>query len=96
MEKTIQMMKDNGLFHSFVKQMTTHGASKEALAVVIDNVCEIDENFEDTFFNDLHDLGLCIIWKELCAEATRICEAEAQKQETIEDLLKKIIDLLSK
>ena len=96
MEKTIQMMKDNGLFHSFVKQMTTHGSTKEALAVVIDNVCEIDENFEETFFNDLHELGLCIIWEELRAEANRVCEIEAKKQETVEDLLKKIIDLLSK
>lgn len=96
MEKTIRMMKKNGLFDNTVHEILEHDLPKEVFASAIDRVCEFDENFEDTFFNDLHELGLCIIWKELCAEANRIREAEVQKQETIEDLLKKIIDLMSK
>jgi len=96
MEKTIQMMKESGLFDSLVQNIVFNGMSKDAVAVAIDKVCEIDENFEDTFFNDLHELGLCIIWKELCFEAEKLHELEAKKQESIEDLLKKIIELMSK
>lgn len=98
MKKTIQMMKDNGLFESLVQNILTKDMPKEAVAVALDTVCEADENFENTFFNDIHEIGLNIIWKELCYEAERIHEAdlEAQKQESIEDLLKKIIELMSK
>lgn len=96
MEKTIEMMKKSGLFDSLVQNILTKNMPKDAVAVAIDHVCEIDENFEDTFFNDLHELGLCIIWKELCAEAEEVHRTEAKKQETIEDLLKKIIELMSK
>ena len=98
MEKTIQMMKKNGLFDSLVHEIMNHGMSKDAVAVILDEICHADVNFEDTFFNDIHELGLNIIMKELCFEADIIHEAEleAKKQETIEDLLKKIINLLSK
>ena len=96
MEKTIQMMKESGLFDSLVENILKKDMPKDAVAVAIDHVCEIDENFEDTFFNDLHELGLCIIWKELCFEAEEVHRTEAKKQETIEDLLKKIIELMSK
>lgn len=97
MKKTIQMMKNNGLFDSMVHNIMTNRMSKNAVADILDEVCVQDETFEDTFFNDIHDLGLNIIWKELCAEAdNRYYEEEARKQETIEDLLKKIIDLMSK
>ena len=96
MEKTIQMMKENGLFDSLVQNILTKQMPKDAVAVALNAVCEADENFEDTFFNDLHELGLCIIWKELCFEAEKLHELEAKEQESIEDLLKKIIELMSK
>lgn len=96
MEKTIQMMKETGLFDSLVENILKKDMPKDAVAVAIDVVCTADENFEDTFFNDIHNIGLNIIWKELCHEANMRFEAEEQKQENIEDLLKKIIELLSK
>jgi hypothetical protein len=94
MEKTIQMMKKNGLFDGLVHEIMSHDMPKCAVADILDEICCADGNFEDTFFNDLHELGLSIVWKELCHEATIRHEAEAQKQETIEDLLKKVINLL--
>ena len=71
MEKTIQMMKESGLFDSLVKNILTKNMPKEAVAVALDTICEMDENFEDTFFNDIHTIGLNIIWKELCSEVAK-------------------------
>jgi hypothetical protein len=96
MEKTIQMMKESGLFDSLVDNILHKDMPKEAVAVAIDHVCELEETFEDTFFNDLHELGMCIIWKELCDAVAVRKEEDLKKQETVEDLLKKVIELLSK
>ena len=99
MEKTIQLMKESGLFDSLVDNMLTKGMPKDAVAVALDAVCSRDEHFEDTFFNDLHEIGMQIIWNELCFSADIRREENLKKQETnketVEDLLKKIIDLLS-
>ena len=96
MEKTIQLMKEIGLFDSLVDNILTKHMSKDAVAITLDHVCEADENFENTFFDDLHEHGMNIIWKELCYGAEVRREEDLKKQETVEDLLKKIIDLLSK
>lgn len=84
MEKTIQMMKDNGLFDSLVQNILTKDIPEEAVAVAIDVVCTADENFEDTFFNDIHEVGLNIIWKELCSEVAKRKGEDLKKQETVE------------
>lgn len=91
MDKTIKMMKESGLFDSLVKNILKKGMSKDAVALALDAVCEADENFEYTFLNDIHEIGLNIIWKELCYGAEVYRE---EKQETVEDLLKKIVNLL--
>lgn len=96
MEKTIQMMKKSGLFDSLVQNIHEKDMPKEALAVAIDSVCELDENFEDIFFNDIHELGLHIIWGELMMVVDTLPDKPEAKQETVEDLLKKIIELMSK
>ena len=93
MEKTILMMKEVGMFDTLVQNMLSNGMSKEAVAVALDSACEMDENFECTYFNDLHEIGLNIIWDALCFEAEKRYE---KKQETVEDLLKKLIELMSK
>ena len=100
MEKTIQLMKESGLFDSLVDNILKKDMPKDAVAVALDAVCSRDGNFEDTFFNDMHELAMCIIWKELCwgAEVRReedLVKKQESERETIEDLLKKIIDLLS-
>lgn len=84
MEKTIQMMKNHGLFDSLVQNILTKDMPKEAVAVAIDVVCTADENFEDTFFNDIHEVGLNIIWKELCSEVAKRKAEDLKKQETAE------------
>ena len=94
MEKTIQMMKDSGMFDSLVDNILKKDMPKEAVAMALDVICEDDENFETTFFNDLHELGLNVIWKNLCFEAEKR-KADLNKLDAVEDLLKKIIDLLS-
>ena len=98
MDKTIQMMKDCGMFDSMVRNIMFCDMSKDAVAGVIDKVCEHDENFEDVFFNDLHEIGMDAIWGELTFEVTKRKAqdklAEAEKQDTIEGLLKKLISML--
>lgn len=96
MEKTIQMMKDSGLFDSLVQNIHEKDMPKEAVAVAIDHVCEIDENFEHTFFNEMHDMVMEIIWGELMTAVNCLPTKPEQKQETVEDLLKKLIELMSK
>ena len=84
MEKTIQMMKESGLFDSLVNNILTKNMPKEAVAVALDTICEMDENFEDTFFNDIHTIGLNVIWKELCSEVAKRKGEYMKKQETAE------------
>lgn len=84
MEKTIQMMKESGLFDSLVENILTKNMPKEAVAVALDSICEMDENFEDTFFNDIHTIGLNVIWEGLCVEAEKRKGADLKKQETVE------------
>jgi hypothetical protein len=81
MEKTIQMMKKNGLFDGLVHEIMIHGMPKDAIANILDEVCCADGNFEDTFFNDLHELGMSIIWKELCSEAEKRKVEDLKKEE---------------
>lgn len=95
MEKTIQMMKESGLFDSLVQNIHEKDMPIEAVAVAIDHVCTLDENFEDTFFNDIHNLGIRIIWDGLMTAVNNLPERTEVKQDTVEDLLKKLIDLLS-
>ena len=94
MDKTIQMMKESGLFDSLVENILKKGMSKDAVALALDAVFEADENLEYTFLNDIHEIGLNIIWKELCYGAEIYREENLKKQETVEDLLKKIVNLL--
>lgn len=84
MEKTIQMMKKSGLFDSLVHDILTKDMPKDAVAVAINVVCTADENFEDTFFNDIHNIGLNVIWDALCAEAEKRKVEDVKKQETAE------------
>lgn len=79
MEKTIKLMKYNGLFDILVDNILHKHMNKEDVAVALDSICEADENFENTFFNDFHELGLNVIWKELCAKAEDVHRTEAQK-----------------
>ena len=72
MEKTIQKMKESGLFDSMVDNILHHGMPKDAVDFAIDQVCQIDEDFEDIFLNDIHNIGLDIIWKNLCAEVEKV------------------------
>ena len=82
MEKTIQKMKESGLFDSIVDNILHHGMPKDAVDFAIDQVCQIDRDFEDIFFNDIHNIGLDIIWKTLCAEVEkRKSEDDGQKEE---------------
>lgn len=90
MKKTIQMMKDNGLFESLVQNILTKGMPKDAVAVALDTVCEADENFENTFFNDIHEIGVSIIWKELCSEVAKR-KVEDLKELKVEDLMNVVI-----
>lgn len=83
MEKTIQMMKETGLFDSLVDNILKKGMPKNAVADALDHICEMDNNFEDTFFNDLHEIGLNIIWKELCFAVEVKNEENLKKEETM-------------
>ena len=94
MEKTIQLMKESGLFDSLVRNICEKDMPVEAVAVALDHVCELDMNFEDTFFHDMHDIAMGIIWDELMHAVNCLPTKGEQKQETIEDLLKKLINLL--
>jgi hypothetical protein len=94
MDKTIKMMKESGLFDSLVDNILKKGMSKDAVALALDAVFEADENLEYTFLNDIHEIGLNIIWKELCYGVEVYKEENLKEQETVEDLLKKIINLL--
>jgi hypothetical protein len=96
MEKTIQKMKDTGLFDSLIENILKKDMPEDAVSFALDEICAMDENFEEIFFNDLHEVGLDIIWNELCWEAEMRKVEDLKKQETVEDLLKKIIELLSK
>lgn len=81
MEKTIQMMKENGLFDSVVQNIMFNGVTKEAVSIALDRLCELDENFEDTFFNDIHTIGLNVIWEGLCVEAEKRKIEDPKKKE---------------
>lgn len=99
MKKTLDMMKKSGLFDSLVENIMKKDMPKEAVAVAIDHVCELDENFEHTFFNDIHNFGVDIIWNELSLEAScRMNDDMRNKQQKdlneIQSLLNEIIGLL--
>jgi hypothetical protein len=96
MEKTIQMMKESGLFDSLVKNIHEKNMPVDAVAFAIDEICTMDENFEDTFFNEMHSMAMEIIWGELMTAVNCLPTKGEQKQETVEDLLKKLIELMSK
>lgn len=81
MEKTIKMMKESGLFDSLVQNIYEEDMPKEAVAVALDEVCAMDENFETTLYSELHDLGLSIIWKELMTAVNCLPTKPEQKQE---------------
>ena len=81
MEKTIQMMKENGLFDSVVQNIMFNGVTKEAVSIALDRLCEMDENFEDTFFNDINTIGLNVIWEALCIEAEKRKVEDLKKEE---------------
>ena len=95
MKKTLQMMKESGLLDYLVDDILSHGMPEEALPYALDTMCEVDENFEDVFLADLREIGHEIIWSELCFEANKRKEETLKKQDDIENLLKKIIELLS-
>lgn len=95
MKKTLQMMKEIGLLDSLVHDIMFADMPKEHLPCVLDAFCKVDENFEDAFLNDIREIGHEIIWSELCFEANKRKEETLKKQDDIEDLLKKIIELLS-
>lgn len=80
MEKTIQRMKDSGLFDSLVKNIFFKDMPKEAVAVALDSICEVDEDFENTFFSDLHELGMGVIWDALCCGVESFQEAKNTEQ----------------
>lgn len=92
MEKTIQMMKESGLFDSLVDNILKKDMPKEAVEFALDKICEMDENFEDTFFNDLHELGVSIIWKELCSEVEKRKGEDLKKQESAEQEIHHVIN----
>ena len=99
MKKTLDMMKKNGLFDSLVENIMKKDMPKEAVAVAIDHVCELDEDFEHTFFNDIHNFGIDIIWDALsCESSCRMNDALRNKQQKdldeIQSLLKEVICLL--
>ena len=94
MEKTIQLMKERGLFDSLVENILKKEMPKEVVAHAIDYVCELDNTFEDTFFNEMHDMAMEAIWAELMTAVNCLPTKPEQKQETVEDLLKKLINLL--
>ena len=81
MDKTIQMMKRSGLFDSLVKNIHRNDMPIDAVAEAIDNICTIDENFEDTFFNDMHELAMGIIWGELMTAVNCLPTKGEQKEE---------------
>ena len=65
MEKTIQLMKESGLFDSLVQNIREKDMPVEAVTVTLDHVCELDNNFEDTFFNEMHNMAMETIMSEL-------------------------------
>lgn len=93
MKKTLDMMKKSGLFDSLVENIMKKDMPKEAVAVAIDHVCELDENFEHTFFNDIHNFGVDIIWNELNSEAS-MKKTQVSPLDEIQSLLNEIIGLL--
>lgn len=93
MKKTLDMMKKSGLFDSLVDNIIHKDMPKEAFAVALDHVCELDENFEHTFFNDIHNMGLEIIWNELNSEAS-MKKTQVNPMDEIQSLLNEIVDLL--
>lgn len=105
MEKTIQLMKESGLFDSLVKNIHEKDMSIDAVALALDNVCAVDENFEDTFFNDMHKLAMDIIWGELMTtvnclptiptkgEQKRETKHEVNFEDLEKDLMKMTMDI---
>lgn len=87
MQKTIEVMKKTGLFDSLVCQMANKEMPKEAVFMGIDAVCHIDEDFADTFFEDVHDLGMGIIYEAL-QEAVQ--ELKVKYNKDVEDLKKAV------
>ena len=94
MEKTIKMMKESGLFDSLVMNIHKNGMPADAVAVALNHVCEMDESFEDTFFNEMHCMAMDIIMSELMTAVNCLPNKGEQKKETAVDLLKKVIELL--
>lgn len=81
MEKTIKMMKESGLFDSLVENILKKDMPKEAVEYAIDEICTIDENFENCFFTDIHSIGLNVIWEGLCIEAEKRKVEDLKKEE---------------
>lgn len=77
MEKTLKLMKSSGLFDSLVDNMVHHDMDQEAVDVALCAVMDIDPDFEDTFLNDVHQMAVDAIWKELCAGASEMEKMEA-------------------
>ena len=97
MEKTIQLMKESGLFDCLVKNIHEKGMPADAVAVALDHVCDLDMNFEDTFFNEMHEMAMEVIMSELMTAVNclpTIPTKGEQKEESVTDLLKKLINML--
>jgi hypothetical protein len=94
MEKTIQLMKESGLFDSLVQNIHKKGMPIDAVALALDHVCELDVNFEDTFFNEMHDMAMEVIMSELMTAVNCLPTKGEQKEESVTDLLKKLINML--
>lgn len=97
MNKTIRKMYDEGLFDKLVDQLMNDNLTKDEFTIMLDRICESDEDFEDVFLKESHQYCVNILWDEIWWTA---CQKQKEQQvinhETVEDLLKKIIDLLSK